>query len=222
VIRAIRRPRWGNLRRLAPFSHRYGHDRGSQTIDRYYIDEFIAANADAIRGRVLEVSEGRYAHAHGKAVTRLDVLDVDPRNPAATVVADLDDSGSLPPLAYDCVLLTQTLQYVRDPWATLRTIWSSVAPGGVLLMTVPAAAKVDHTLTDRDSWRVLPVGMRRLLDATCEGADATVLGHGNLLATIGFLLGLAANELSVAELDVDDPLHPLVTSARVRKSLASR
>lgn len=217
VIRVVRRPRWGNLRRLQPFSHRYGHDRGGQAIDRYYIDRFIAANADDIRGRVLEVAEGRYANAHRAGVTELDVLDIDPRNPTATIVADLDDAESLPHLVFDCVLLTQTLQYVRDPRGSLRNIWSSLAPGGVLLMTVPSAAKIDHTMSDWDSWRVLPVGLRRLLEATCEGADVTVSGHGNLLATVAFLLGLAADELRPSELDSPDMLYPLVTCARAQK-----
>jgi SAM-dependent methyltransferase len=220
VVRAVHHPRWGNLRRLRPFSQHYGHDRGPQAIDRYYIDRFIAANVGDIRGRVLEVGEGRYARCEGSRLEVLDVLDIDPRNPRATVVADLDDPGSLPSAAFDCVVLTQTLQYVRDPLTSLRTIWSSVASGGVLLLTAPAAAKVDHDLRERDSWRILPVGMQRLLDTACEGADVTVRAHGNLLSTIGFLLGLASDELTPAELDVHDPLFPLVTTARAHKRAA--
>ncbi len=215
--RRVHRPRWGNLRRLEPFSHRSGHDRGSQTVDRYYIDRFVTDHRARIRGRVLEVADRRYACALGQDIVTIDVLDVDPRNALATVVVDLDDHGALPIEAFDCVILTQTLQYVQDPRASLRTLWGSLAPGGTLLISAPAAAKVDHTMEDRESWRILPVGMERLLSEVVGEADRTVAGHGNLIATVAFLYGLAVEELSTGDLDVVDPSYPLVTTAIVTK-----
>ena len=219
VRRILHRPRWGNLRRARPFSERYGVDRGS-AIDRYYIDRFVAEHAADIRGHVLEVAEGRYARVHPSAIEVLDVLDIDPRNDQATVIADLDDAGSLPPGAYDCVVLTQTLQYVFEPEVALTNLWDSLAPGGVLLLSVPITSKVDHDLADRDSWRMLAPGLGQLLQRSCVGAEVTLVTAGNLVATIAFLLGLAAEELRPDELDGDDPLHPLVTCARVRRPSA--
>jgi SAM-dependent methyltransferase len=212
----VRRARWGNLRRVRPFSDRYGFDRG-HAIDRYYIDRFVESCADDIRGRVLEVADPRYAGAHSDGITRIDVLDVDPRNPAATVVADLDDAGSLPVGVYDCVVLTQTLQYTADPRLALANIWASLVEGGVLLLSVPACSRVDRGLRDRDSWRVTPVGLSRLLTASCPGADMRVAGYGNVLTCAAFLFGLAAEELRPTELDVVDEAFPLVTCARVAK-----
>lgn len=216
VRRALHRPRWGNIRRLRPFSERYGHDRGTP-VDRYYIDAFIAAHAADIRGHVLEVADRRYTGPYGSAADTVDVLDVDPRNDHATIIADLDDPGALPPASFDCVVLTQVLQYTASPEIAVATLWQSLAPGGVLLLTVPAIAKVDHSLETSDSWRILPVGARRLVERVCHGAEADVVGRGNLLAAMAFLLGVACEELRAAELDVDDPLYPLVTCVRVRK-----
>ena len=45
---------FGDLRRLKPISNHWGFDRGTP-IDRFYIDQFMSAQAQAVRGRVLEV-----------------------------------------------------------------------------------------------------------------------------------------------------------------------
>jgi hypothetical protein len=216
VRRLLRRPRWGNLRTLRPFSDRYGFDRGT-AIDRFYIDGFIANHHEDIRGRVLEVADDRYTNQHRDRVTRLDVLDIDPRNDRATIIADLDDPGSLPPDTFDCVVLTQTLHYVSNMEVALTNVWSSLVAGGAILVTASAAAKVDHNLADHDSWRVLPNGLSHLLARSCPGAEVTVGARGNMLATIGFFLGLAAEELTESELALNDPLYPLVSCAVVRK-----
>ena len=216
VRRVLHRPRWGNLRRSRPFSDRYGNDRGS-AIDRYYIDRFVAEHAADIRGHVLEVAEGRYARVHPDAITVLDILDIDPRNDEATVIVDLDDAGSLPRRTYDCIVLTQTLQYLFDPVVALTNLWDALAPGGVLLLSVPVTARVDPDLVDRDAWRVLAPGLEQLLHRTCDGGEITVTTAGNLLSSIAFLLGLATEELHPDELAEDDRNHALVTCARVRR-----
>src|SRR5262245_50153649 len=43
LLRGLPVPRWGNLRRVRPFSASYGFDRGTP-IDRYYLDTFLRAN----------------------------------------------------------------------------------------------------------------------------------------------------------------------------------
>ena len=107
-----RRPAWlGTLRRLEPLSEHYGRERGTP-VDRYYIERFLEAERDAITGRVLEVLNRDYTERFGSAVDRADVLDVDPSNRDATIVADLAAADAIPSDAFDCFVLTQTLQYV--------------------------------------------------------------------------------------------------------------
>jgi SAM-dependent methyltransferase len=216
VRRLLHRPRWGNLRRHRPFSDRYGFDRGTP-IDRYYIDRFIAAHHTHIRGRVLEVADGRYTDQHRAAVTRLDILDIDPRNDLATIIADLDDADSLPADTFDCIVFTQTLHYVSNMDTAMTNVWNSLAPGGVVLVTASAASKIDHNLSDHDAWRLLPIGLSHLMERTCSGADVTVSAKGNLVAILGFLLGVAAEELSAADLATDDPHYPLISCGIARK-----
>ena len=212
------RPRWGNFRRLAPFSERYGRDRGTP-VDRVYIDGFLARRAADIRGDVLEVRDSGYTERFGgAAVSGRHVLDLDAANPAATVVADISEPGSLPVGRFDCFILTQTFQYVRDPDAALANAWNALAPGGVLLLTVPTIARVDWPAGYEDLWRWTPAGLRRFLARALPEAEVEVEGHGNLLAATAFLMGLAAEELAARELEMFDPLYVVVTSARVARA----
>jgi hypothetical protein len=61
---------------------------------------------------VLEVRDPRYTLAYGAdRVISSEVVDIDAQNPEATLVADLASPGSLPENRFDCVIVTQTLQY---------------------------------------------------------------------------------------------------------------
>lgn len=214
--RRLRPVRWGNLRRTRPISRRYGFDRGTP-VDRWMLDRFVASHADVITGRVLEIGGDVFASRFGGSIESVDVLDIDPRNDRATLIADLGEPDCLPEAAFDCILLPQTLQYVSVPEVAVANLWRALAPGGTLLLTVPAVAKVDHDLVPIDSWRFLPPAVRLLVDRCCPGAESQVAAHGNVLTAVAFLLGVAAEELDHTELAEDDPLHPVLTCAVVRR-----
>ncbi len=214
---AAEAPRWGNLRRLRPFSDRYGFDRGLP-VDRFYIESFLARHSGDVRGRVLEVKDAAYTRRFGSdSVTESDVLDVDPGNVEATLVADLCEPDSLPAETFDCFLLTQTLHLLPDVACGLQNAWRTLAPGGVLLLTVPTVARVDRHLSEIDFWRFTPRGVREAVDRSCPEAEAVVEGFGNLVAAIAFLAGLATRELRAEELAHVDPYFPILAAARVQK-----
>jgi hypothetical protein len=81
--------------RVGPISDNWGRERGLP-IDRWYIERFLESNAGDIRGRVLEVMDHAYTKRFGAGVTASTVLDVDVRNPNATLTADLGEPESLP------------------------------------------------------------------------------------------------------------------------------
>jgi hypothetical protein len=209
--------RWGSLRRTQPVSANYGIDRG-RPVDRFYIEGFLARHAEDVRGRVLEVHDSNYTRRFGADdVTESVVVDVDEANPQATLLADLAEPGSLPSGRYDCVILTQTLQYMSAPGAALHNVWEALAPGGTALITVPCLSRIDPDLADIDRWRFTPQGLETLLVKACQGADVEIVSRGNVLVGVAFHMGLAADELKPAELGDDDELFPLVACARVRK-----
>lgn len=221
-IRRLRRRmeavQWGNLRRTEPRSRSWGTARGTP-IDRYYIDRFFREHAEAIAGRVLEVRDPRYADSLGKGVTSIDIVDIDARNDTATIVCDIGDSGSLPPARFDCVIVPQTLVYVRDPVAAVANLWQSLAPGGTLLISNPAIARLDSAAINEDRWHLSPAGLREvMLRGAPDAQGVSIAGHGNILAAVAFLHGIAQEELSSDELDVHDDLYPVVVTALARKA----
>jgi hypothetical protein len=217
VRRLVRRPRWGNLRRRRPFSESFGYERGTP-VDRWYIERFLHEHADEIRGEVLEVGEPRYTMRFGGGrVTRSHVVDVDAANRGATIVADLCEPGSLPRAAFDCAVVTQTLQFLPDVDAAVANLFESLRPGGTLLVTAPAVSRLEPGLRDRDLWRFGPAGLAQVLRRGCPGAEIAVVGRGNLVAAVAALEGVAAEELAGADLHGIDPDFPLVVCGRVRK-----
>ncbi len=220
--RRIMRPAWfGTMRRLTPMSASYGSERGVP-VDRYYIDQFLAAHASDIRGRVLEVKDSGYTERFGGGVTHGDVLDIDPSNPKATVIADLSAATNIPDNTYDCFILTQTLNLIYDAAGALVHAHRILRPGGTLLLTVPVVSQIVRSPKLRgDYWRFTPDGCAVLLGGLFGVDQVTVSGRGNLLASLAFLGGLAADDLSRAELAVNDSIHPLVVTVRAVKASSS-
>jgi SAM-dependent methyltransferase len=190
----------------------WGYDRGTP-VDRWYIERFLAEQGADISGRVLEIKDSGYTDRFGSGVTERAVLDVDADNPRVTHVADLTDGDGLPSEAFDCFLLTQTLQYIFDVHAAIATAHRILRPGGVLLATMPVTSRIcDYPPTD--CWRFTPLSARLLLEPAFAAGSVTVRGHGNVLTQVAFLEGLAAQDLTEAELAHDDERFPLIVCAR--------
>jgi SAM-dependent methyltransferase len=198
-----------------PISASYGFDRGTP-VDRPYIEAHLTAHATDVRGRVLEVKDDEYARRYGgSAVTHVDVVDVDPSNPDATIVADLDQPGVLAIDSYDCIILTQVLEFLR-PELALVELYRALAPGGVLLITVPFLGRLETPEGDR--WRPSPDGLRKVLAEVLPAEAVTsVQGRGNLAGALAVLAGLASEESGRPHRRPDDWRFPIVSLARVLK-----
>jgi hypothetical protein len=215
-----RRPvRWGSLRRYTPIGKWWGASRGVP-VDRHYIDAFIRSNGPWITGDVLEVKEDLYASRFGHALSSVDILDIDPTNPKATVLADLGVPGALATEAYDCIIVTQTLQFVERLDVAVGSLWAALRPGGRLLISLPCVSRLEPSLAHVECWRVLPAGLRRVLERLCPGAEVSVEGRGNQVAAIAFLAALGVRDLRADELDHDDPGCPLITLGSATKPLS--
>jgi hypothetical protein len=207
------------LTRLEPVSRVFGFDRG-KPVDRWYIERFLAAHAADVRGRVLEVAEPTYTQWYGDGdVTRSDVLYAAPDNEAATVVGDLVTGEGLERDAYDCFVMTQTLQVIYDVHSAVRGTWNLLAPNGVLLASLPGISQISRE--DRrewgDWWRFTSDSARRLFTDVYGPENVAVQVHGNVLAAACFLYGFAAEELSEAELCHRDPEFELLMTIRAVK-----
>lgn len=207
---------FGSLRRLRPISDCFGGDRG-RPVDRYYIENFLAREAACIQGRVLEVGDRFYTERFGgDRVQVSDVLNVTEGNPYATIVADLTRADHVPSDTFDCIILTQTLQYVYDPRPAVRTLHRILKPGGVVLATLPGISQKDQGDWTW-YWSFTGRGVRRLFEEAFAPEAITVESHGNVLAATAFLQGIAAEELTPAELDTHDPLYEVSITLKARR-----
>lgn len=208
---------FGELNRLTPVSDRWGIDRGLP-VDRHYIDRFVEQNRDAITGHVLEVKDPGYTHRFG-AATVVDVIDIDPDNRSANIVADLSAADVIASDTYDCIVLTQTLGLVRDVPAALAHVARVLKPGGTLLVSLPATGRLspEGDGLDGDFWRFTEASVRALLTEHFPPGSFTVEGFGNPLTNAAFVYGYAAEELPQGALEVNAPAFPIVYCARARK-----
>jgi SAM-dependent methyltransferase len=209
----------GDFDRLEPVSRGFGGDRGTP-IDRYFIERFLARHAADIRGRVIEIGEDLYTRRFGAGrVDRSDILDAPAaNNPNATIVADLADCPHLPEASVDCFILTQTLHMIYDVHGVLASAHRMLAPGGVVLATVPGISQIDAG-SGRDTWfwYMTPACAERFFRERFPPEAVETEQFGNVLAAAGFLQGLALEEIDAADLDHKDPLYPVITGVRARK-----
>ena len=213
-----RRARWG-LWRVTPISPQFGSDRG-RPIDRYYIDAFLSRYSADVRGNVLEVADNNYTRKFGGArVDRSDVLHVTSDDPHATVVADLSRCNHILSDTFDCIIVTQTLQYIYDVRAAVRNLHRIVKPGGAALLTMPGISQISRYDMEHwgEHWRFTDLSARRLFEEAGPWDSLQVQAHGNVLAAIAFLHGLAVEELRREELDHYDPDYQVLITVRAVK-----
>lgn len=208
-----------SLWRVRPISRVYGMDRGFP-VDRYYIEAFLAAHSDTIRGRVLEIADNSYTRKFGGSkVTQSDVLHVEEGHKDVTIVADLTQGDELPSNVFDCIICTQTLPFIYEVQAAVSTLHRILKPGGTMLVTLPGITKISSYDVGRwgHYWSFTALSARRLLGETFGGEAVEVSSFGNVLAATAFLHGLASEELKQKELDHRDPDYEVIITAKVQK-----
>jgi len=214
LTRGLGMPRWGNLRRVTPFSSNFGFDRGTP-VDRYYLHRFLEANRAHVTGDVREIQLPGYATRYGSALRAVHTVDVNPAH-RPTYVCDLAASGDvIPSDRYDCFLLPNTLCVLRDIEGCLRHALRVVRPGGVVLAST--AAFVPLTPDYPDYWHLSADGWAEVTRRVWAGCEVRVESHGNCLAAVAAMLGLAHEELVARELDVLDPRYPVLVTVVCRK-----
>jgi glycosyltransferase involved in cell wall biosynthesis len=229
----VGRVRFGSPGRSSPISSNWGWDRGLP-VDRRFIENYLEQHIESLQGRLLEVGDDRYSRRFGgDRVERLDILHVSEGNPQATLVGDLATADHLPSDEFDCIVLTQTLQYVYDLPAAMRTLHRILKPGGVLLATVPGISRTEQEkdaprLEEPERWKearywsFTPTAVARLAAEAFSPAQFEVETYGNVWGATAFLHGLAAEELPREALEVQDPAFPVLITLTARKPSASQ
>ncbi|MCH9728295.1 MAG: class I SAM-dependent methyltransferase, partial [Actinomycetia bacterium] len=119
----------------------------------------------------------------------------------------------------DCVICIQTLLVIYDVKAAIKTIHRILKPGGTALLTVPGISQICRPDIDSwgDYWRFTTLSARRLFEEVFDPAKVTVESFGNVLSASAFLYGLAQEDLSRRELDLQDPDFQLTIGIKAVK-----
>jgi len=211
------------LRRVTPYRPDFGWHRG-KCVDRVYIEQFLSQYQNDIRGRCVEIGEDLYTRQFGGSrVSRADVLDHVP-HPGVTLVADLADAASISDASFDCILCTQTLMYLYEPGAAVRTFFRTLAPGGTALVTLAGISQIaprKMTGGADDYWRFTAALAQRLFAGVFGTENVTVASYGNVLTATALLHGLVADELTAEEFAHNDPDYPVIVAVRAVKAASS-
>lgn len=211
------------LRRVRPYRPAFGWFRG-QCVDRYYIEQFLSQHSHDIRGRAVEIGENLYmAKLGGDRISRADVLDFVNR-PGVTILADLTDAAAIPDGSFDCIICTQTLMSVYDLPAAVATLYRTLSPGGVALITLAGISQIvppSMTGGAEDFWRFTRSSAQKLFGSAFGDENVAVQTFGNVLTATALLHGLVADELTQEEFAYNDPDYPMTVAVRATKSSAN-
>lgn len=211
----------GDFNRTTPFSESFGYERGGP-IDRYYIENFLAKQAAAVKGRVMEIGDNAYTMQYGGSrVTKSDVLHIQEGHPSATIWGDLSNLPQVPDNSFDCIILTQTLQVVYNYKEALQTCYRILKPGGTLLLTVPGIGHIDQgEWKETWFWSFTKNSITKLLSEIFPVPNVEVQTFGNVLVASSYLYGMGLPEVRKSDMDYCDPHYQVIITAVAVKPAA--
>ena len=209
---------WGDFKTVTPFSNNFGFDR-SGPVDRYYIENFLEAESSVIKGNVLGIADNAYTTKYGgDKVTKSDVLHLDDGAAGATYVADLSRADHLPSDQFDCIILTQTLQFIYDYTSALKHCYRMLKKDGVLLVTVPGISPIEAGRWRTNwLWSFNEASMNKLFSENFPAKSYSVKAYGNVYAAISFLHGVGITETDQSKLDIRDSSYDVIITTRLKK-----
>jgi len=197
---------WGSLRRAHPICKRFGFSRGTP-IDRYYLDKFLSQVRDRVVGETVEIGGAKQNRDMYRLTNVSNYMTIDSEaHPYVDVVGDAHDSTLLAAESVDSILALNVLEHCADPWLVAKNMHRWLRTGGCAFCMVPNAQRVHNF--PRDYWRPLPDGVNWLFR---EFSSRELFQYGNPTSVVAAHLGIAAEELTQAELDAPHPDYPVAT-----------
>jgi SAM-dependent methyltransferase len=163
------------------------------------------------------VSDNSYTLSFGSS-SQSDVLDINIQNEKATIHGDLRNLLATKDNSYDCIILTQVLQFIDDYEKAISECKRILKPDGVLLATLPSISRIDVAAgVGNDYWRWTPAGAKYVFSKYFREEQLEVRGYGNVLIGTAFWVGMAQKDLRKDELNHWDPNFPVLVTVKAIK-----
>ena len=202
---------------LNPLSSKFGNGRGTP-IDRYYIENFLEKNKSIITGDVMEIADNTYTYRFGSNLNDVKCLHVNGWGKNA-IKGNLETGEGIVENSVDCLICTQTIQFIFDVDSVAANIHKILKPGGTALIT---AAGISYlSMYDYNNWgeywKFTRQSMQRLFEKYFEKENIEVDTFGNSKIAMGMMYGLCREDFTCEDLDYCDEQFPLIVVASVRK-----
>lgn len=186
-------------------------------IDRFYIEKFLKENKSYIHGTVMEVQDNRYTVKFGEQVKESIICHVKGWNGARKV--NFESGEGIEQNMVDCLICTQTLQFIFDQKKALKNIYKMLKPGGCALISVPGIKPISifHSRNWGEYWSYTAQTMIKLCSEVATEDHYEVQAYGNVKVATAFLYGLSIEEMDKADLEYVDPVYPLTVVAKLFK-----
>ena len=191
-----------------PVDKVYGVERGGSIV-RYYISDFLEKYKTLIKGNVLEIGGRDYTRKfgdkncqsyslffeHGIENSGKDEFDI---------YGDLSTGDGLEKGFYDCIVLTQVLNFVKDIDNVSQNLIDSLKVGGVVILTVAGITPICRYDMDTygQYWSFTDKSIFNMFSR--KNTEVSIVTYGNLKTTCAFLAGMAYTELDDDDLIYND------------------
>ncbi len=201
-----------------PISRVFGSERG-KAVDRYYIEEYLGKNADCIKGIVLEVLNNNYTLRYGGSKVSESVISHVKGWGKNTILCNFETGEGVENEKYDCVICTQTLQYIYDLKSAINNIYKMLKRGGVALITVPGIKPLCEYDNKKwgEYWSFTEKSLQRLCKEVCDEKNIEICQYGNVKTSMAYLYGICVEELAENDFEVVDPQYPFLICAKLVK-----
>lgn len=217
--------RWNRMRKPAdisdlpiqPYSRKMGWERGIP-IDRIYIERFLKKHEKKTFGTVIEIAEDTYSKRYGTNLEKVVIFTADEKASGQVIIGDLQSGAGVQEGLADCFILTQTLPFIYDVQVSCENIVRSLKQGGYALITVRGISMISSYDEQRwgDYWGFTRQSLKKLFSMdNVEIID--LVSYGNMKTAIGFMCGLAYEDLKEQDFSEDDELYPVLLGIAIRK-----
>lgn len=197
----------------------FGIGRG-KAIDRVYIEEFIEKYKKDIRGTVMEIQDNRYLKRFGEdRVKKEIILHAEYQKGVNHLKGNFATGEGLSEHMVDCLICTQTLQYIYDLQSTAKNIYKILKRDGIALITVPGIKTLStyHDAKWGEYWSFTKRSIYQMFVDVFGKDNIEVGSYGNVKVTMAYLYGLCAEDLMAEDFGYNDENCPFIIAARLQK-----